>query len=122
MTRYRQFITFLVAVLFSFPLVYQSLHRMGHVMSKSHCCAHHGNHSHEAFVADLPNHQHMPVITNLEEACPVCDYQHTAYNIPADLIVPGSLHHRFGLLTDGYQAPSLSVQARYLSLRAPPLM
>lgn len=110
----------MVAVLFSFPLVYQSLHQMEHIMPKSHCCEHRGTEWCEALSSDSESNQYLPVITIPDEACPVCDYEHTAYNIPGDMIKPGSLYYCFGALEDSYQAPYLSVQTRHLSLRAPP--
>jgi len=121
MKRYGQYITLMVAVLFSFPLVYQSLHQLEHLMPKSYCCEHHDIEWGEIFSAAPADSPQSLLISLQDEACPVCDYEHTAYSIPGDPIKPSSLYYSFGVLNESYQAPYLSVQVRHLSLRAPPI-
>ena len=121
MKRYQPHITFLVAVLFSFPLVYQSLHQLEHVLPKSHCCEHHDTNELEVFSAPSSDEQHLPVITDLDEACPVCTYEHTAYNIPGALLKPACLSFRFRPHLDSYQGALRAFQIRTFSLRAPPV-
>lgn len=109
-----------MAVIFSFPLVYQSIHRVEHIVLGQHCCAHH----HEPVCAishsDHDEEDHDFVLTVQNEHCPVCEYEHTAYSLPGDLLKPAPRYYIYGERIDTYRAPFITASCRHYSLRGPP--
>ncbi len=106
----------LLAALFLYPLVYQSVHVFEHD-NETHCC---GSCSHAQDASPVTGDD-QPHFVQHEEECPICDFHYAKLQVNTTLVFASLIDSHELPESENYPKPFVLFQGFIFSLRAPPM-
>ncbi len=117
-------ISVILACLFLYPVIFQSIHIFEHKQEQGMCCDHCTTHSQEYThmkkpLDEFPEDSHS--FSEKSDACPVCDFHYTKYQVIKTLRIYVTPEIFADIYHDLFLKPFIIFQGYIFSLRAPPL-
>lgn len=108
----------LLAALFLYPIIIQSVHVFEHD-HQAHCCGSCSS-SQEPIPVSSADDNH-PHYQSQEDECSICNFHYAKLQVIASLVALVMDEHHLWYLTHNYPNPFVFFQGFIFSLRAPPL-